>query len=63
MPGVYYLPVYYCQVWLYQKITYQGNALEGPGTLKLLSKLDFLEASVLARLKHFVTKFKGFDVI
>ena len=46
-----------------KKITYRGNALEGPGTLKLLSKLDLLEASVPARLKNFVTTFKAFNVL
>ena len=44
-----------------KKITYRGKALEGPGTLKLLSKLDILEASLPARLRNFVTTFRTFD--
>ena len=42
---------------------YQGNALEGPGTLNLLSKLDLLDESVPVRLKNFVTTFRAFHVL
>ena len=46
-----------------KKITYRGKALEGPGTLKLLSMLDLLEASVPHRLVHFVTAFRAFNTL
>ena len=46
-----------------KKITYRGKALEGPGTLKLLSKLDILDASVPERFKNFVTAFRAFGTL
>ena len=46
-----------------KKITYRGNALEGPGTLKLLAKLDLLETSVPRRFVAFVTALKAFNTL
>ena len=46
-----------------KKITYRGNALEGPGTLKLLSKLDLLESKVPRRFIDFVVTLRAFNTL
>ena len=53
----------FCDANNIKKITYRGKALEGPGTLKLLSKLDLLEASVPRRFHKFIESLRAFNTL